>query len=122
MLEKLLYNIAVMPAEKKYRKIKCSNPKIQVNIVDKAGAKEALALLGWIEVIEAEETFLTLPDGKLITMSDVRDVQAAQQELSKKEKDLKRSASAAKLPGSTDQQRLRAQLEADRKERAAAQV
>lgn len=124
ILEKLLYNIAVMPAEAKYRRIKLSNPKIKANITDVPEARNFLTLLNWELVVEEDgEEFLTLPTSKNITMAHVRDVQTAQQELSKKQRDLKRSASAASIPSNnSDQQRLREQLEADRRERAAAQA
>ena len=123
ILEKLLYNIAVMPKEEKYRRIKLSNPKIKANIADIPEARNFLSLLGW-ELIEEEGVeFLTLPAKKGITMAQVRDIQTAQHELSKKQKDLKRSASTASLPSNnSDQQRLREQLEADRRERAAAKA
>jgi hypothetical protein len=123
ILEKLLYNIAVMPKEEKYRRIKLSNPKIKANIADIPEARNFLTLLGW-ELIEEEGVeFLTLPAKKGITMAQVRDIQTAQHELSKKQKDLKRSASTASLPSNnSDQQRLREQLEADRRERAAAKA
>ncbi len=112
-----------MPKEEKYRRIKLSNPKIKANIADIPEARNFLTLLGW-ELIEEEGVeFLTLPAKKGITMAQVRDIQTAQHELSKKQKDLKRSASTASLPSNnSDQQRLREQLEADRRERAAAKA
>ena len=83
---------------------------------------QVLSLLGWEQIEEEGEAFLTLPQNKGVTMAQVRDIQAAQQELARKERDLKRSASAASLPGCSEQQRLRAQIEADRQERAIAQA
>jgi len=123
ILERLLYNIAVMPKEEKYRRIKLSNPKIKANITDIPEARKYLTLLGWALIDEEGVEFLTLPAKISITMNHVRDIQTAQQELSKKQRDLKRSASAASLPSNnSDQQRLREQIEADRLERAAAKA
>lgn len=123
ILEKLLYNIAVLPTEAKYRRIKLSNPKIKANIADIPEARQVLTLLGWDLIDEEGEEFLTLPANKNITMAHVRDIQTAQQELSKKQRDLKRSASTASLPSNnSDHQRLREQLDADRRERAAAKA
>jgi hypothetical protein len=50
----------------------------------------------------------------------VRAIQEAQQAFKKNERQVKRSKSAASLPGTQEQQALRQQLEADRLERAAA--
>jgi UBX domain-containing protein 6 len=123
ILEKLLYNIAVSPKEAKYRRIKLSNPKIKASIAEVPEARKYLTLLGWELIAEEGVEFLILPEKKAITMAQVRDIQTAQQELSKKQKDLKRSASAASLPSNnSDQQRLREQIEADRLERAAAKA
>lgn len=123
ILEKLHYNIVVMPKENKYRRIKLSNPKIKANITDIPEARKYLILLGWELIDEEGVEFLTLPAKISISMAHVRDIQTAQQELSKKQRDLKRSASAASLPSNnSDQQRLREQIEADRLERAAAKA
>ena len=40
ILEKLLYNVAVMPKEAKYRRIKLSNAKITATIADVPEAKQ----------------------------------------------------------------------------------
>jgi hypothetical protein len=113
-----------MPAEEKYRRIKLSNPKIKANITDIPEARNFLSLLGWDLVEEEGVEFLTLPAKKNITMAHVRDIQAAQQELSKKlRENMKRSASAASLPqNDSTREQLRQQIEADRLERAAAKA
>ena len=103
ILEKLLYNVAVMPSEAKYRRVKLSNPKIKATIADMASAKAVLAVLAWEEETSEEdnEAYLVLPPKKNITMAQVRDVIEAQRELSKKQREMQRSSSTAKLPTTT---------------------
>ena len=121
ILEKLSYNCAVMPKQDKYRRIKLGNAKIKASIGDVQAAQDALAVMGWEKVQdETDGEVLVLPEAKTTTMAEVRDIQAAQKELERKERDLKRSASAASLRANDDQARIRSQLEADRLERSAA--
>eukprot|EP00887_Chlorella_sp_A99_P005573 scaffold1.g5573.t1 len=121
VLYKLSYNTAVQPTEDKFRTIRLSNAKIKVAVADVPGAVELLtSQFGWdAGANEAGEPVLTLPKGTTVTMQQVRTIQDAQAALAKKEQGLKRSRSAAALPGSEEQQRLREQIEADRRERAA---
>lgn len=99
VLEKLSYNVCVMPTEEKYRKIKLTNPKIKRSVAD---VPEALAVLieqlGWEKSKDdADESVLVLPRKVCMTMNQVRDIQTAQHELKSKERDLKRHASAGSL-------------------------
>lgn len=101
ILEKLCYNVAVDPKEPKYRKIRMSNPKIKAALlVD--GALDAMFLLGWERQGEGDEATLVLPVNKSLTMSDVRDIQNAQQELKKeKSKSMTLSSRSSSLSDSS---------------------
>ncbi len=83
VLEKLCYNVVVDPKELKYRKIRMANSKIKAALVD--GALDVMLLLGWEREGEGDEATLFLPVSKCLTMSDVRDIQNAQQELKKED-------------------------------------
>jgi hypothetical protein len=122
ILEKLCYNVACCPQEAKYRRVKLNNPKIKASIGDVPEALEVLCTqLGWERSVdETDGEILVLPVKAAISMHQVRDIQAAQQELKVKERDLKRSASMTKLNANADSARIRAQLEADKLERSAA--
>jgi hypothetical protein len=100
ILEKLCYNVTVDPKEPKYRRIRMSNPKIKDALVD--GALDALLLLGWEKEGEGDEATLVLPVSKSLTMSDVRDIQNAQQELKKeKSKSMTLSSRSSSLSDSS---------------------
>jgi hypothetical protein len=94
-----------------------SNSKIRSLIVEIEGGLEAMAALGWQQVQEDGEEVLTLAKGAA-TMAQVRCILEAQQEFKKNDRQLKRTKSSASLPGSEEQAALRAQIEADRLERA----
>lgn len=96
IIEKITYNVVVAPTEAKYRKIKLSNPKIKSAITDIPESMSYLTMLGWEQQSQDGETFLSLPD-KMLSMSEVRDIQAAQREWQLKQRDMKRSASVASL-------------------------
>lgn len=104
VIEKLTYNCVVMPTEPKYRSIKLSNPKIKANIVDVEGACNVLELMGWERSLDAQsgEEVYVLGPKTTVTMSQVRDIQEAQQQLTRKQRDMKRSASVASLRGNND--------------------
>lgn len=98
ILEKLTYNTAVQPKEAKFRKVKLQNPKIKASIADVDAALDVLRLLGWQHSEdEADGEVLILPEKTHLTMQQVRDIQQAQQNLDRKERDLKRSASAKSI-------------------------
>lgn len=118
LLEKVTKNSAVQPAEEKYRRLKLSNAKIRSLVAEVEGGLEAMAALGWQQVQEEGEEVLTLAKGAA-TMAQVRCILEAQQEFKKNDRQLKRAKSSASLPGSDEQAALRAQIEADRLERAA---
>lgn len=105
ILEKLTYNTAVQPKEAKFRRIKLQNPKIKAAVVNVEDALAALLLMGWErETNEADGEVLLLPDRKTLTMQQVRDIQTAQQDLVRKERDLKRSASTASIRSTSSEQ------------------
>lgn len=62
----MVYNIACMPKEEKYRSLKLTNEKIKRLIVDTPGAMEAMTELGW------EESDGVLQCTKNLTMAQVR--------------------------------------------------
>jgi len=100
VLEKLCYNVVVDPKELKYRKIRMANSKVKAALVD--GALVALLLLGWEREGEGDEATLILPANKSLTMSNVRDIQNAQQELKKeKSKSLTLSSRSSSLSDSS---------------------
>jgi hypothetical protein len=121
VLEKLHYNVAVQPKEDKYRRLKLSNAKIAASVAGCDAARDFMQGVGWAHVEDENDgEVLVLPAAKGVSMQTVRDIQAAQRALTLKQKDLKRSASAATLKAGDQKAALRAQLEEDRRERAAA--
>ncbi|GAB4815029.1 hypothetical protein N2152v2_002075 [Parachlorella kessleri] len=123
VMHKLHYNTAIQPGEDKFRKVKLTNGKIKAALVDVAGALDAMKLLGWEEATdETGEPVLMLPKGRNITMAEVRTIQEAQEQVKKEAKSISRSSSASSMhssKSSKDLEALRAQLEADKAERAA---
>eukprot|EP00884_Botryococcus_braunii_P017636 jgi/Botrbrau1/4556/Bobra.60_2s0043.1 len=119
LIVKLIQNIAINPGEQKFKRIKLSNPKIKSGLVDVPGGLEALLALGWIYDEEDKES-LVVPKGRQLTMTEVRQVQDAQDRLKKELKLTARNAMAAKVKAATTAE-IRSQLEADRRERATAE-
>mmetsp|Transcript_22808 Transcript_22808/g.63340 ORF Transcript_22808/g.63340 Transcript_22808/m.63340 type:complete len:175 (-) Transcript_22808:393-917(-) len=115
----LCRNCAIQPKEEKYRRIKLSNKKIAHAIVDSEGALDAMLKLGWVKDTEDGEV-LVLPEGRYLNMDTVRKVDTAREQLEKTNRD---AARLGKKPSSSDLQkeRIRAQIEADKKERAVAE-
>lgn len=66
VIGKVVYNIACMPKEEKYRILKLTNEKIKRLIVNTPGAMEAMTELGW------EESDGVLQCTKNLTMAQVR--------------------------------------------------
>lgn len=113
ILEKIIRNITIQPTEAKYRSLKLNNAKIAATIGSDEYALEALHLLGWTE----EAGVLSLEQGKVFTMKEVKEILNAQDRLKRSQKDLSRSKSAAKLPTNSEQEKIKALLDADRRER-----
>lgn len=121
IINKLCKNCAVQPKEDKFRKVKLSNKKVSVTIVEAPGAMEAMLKLGWTEESNAEDgDVLVLPPGKYIKMDQVRKIDEATERLQKANRD---AARLGKKPSTNDleRERIRAQIEADKKERAVAE-
>lgn len=121
LISKLMKNIAVNPVEAKYRRIGLSNARIQAVVASAPAMINALTALGW-EADPQDDQFLLCSKTVRPTMAEVRLVDEAKAEYLKDARASKRSAKARALTaatGSTDQQRIVAQLAADRAERAA---
>ena len=113
-------NVAQQPTEPKFRKLKLSNPKIAELLVAVPGALEALGVLGWVKEVEEGEDVLVLPPSKHMSMAEVRLINASQERLAEVLKAKARSESAARSRSSDPaREALRAQIELDKRERAA---
>jgi len=120
IISTLCKNCAVQPKEEKFRKVKLSNKKINAAIVGTEGGLDAMLKLGWMQSTTAEDgDVLMLPEGKYLNMETVRKVEEAKERLEKANKD---AARLGKKPSVSDmeKERIRAQLAADKKERAVA--
>jgi hypothetical protein len=62
---KLVYNVACMPTEEKYKSVKASNARISSLIIDTPGALAVMETLGWVH--EDEKLICGAPQ----TMSQV---------------------------------------------------
>jgi len=111
---KLVRNCAQNPSEDKYRKIRLTNEKIAAVLVAVEGAKASMLAMGWVE----EGEFLVLPSGVHLSMAEVRDIEDRRSK-NKKEEEQAMMRMASKKKEDPEVQRLREQLEADKKERAA---
>lgn len=115
----LTRNIAQNPREGKYRRLRLTNAKIAAAVVDTPGASQVMAELGWVQE-EGNAEFLVLPESVQLTMVHARAIDAQKEAL---EAQMKANAKArlqarnAKLD--PEKERLRQQLEADKRERAA---
>eukprot|EP00891_Asterochloris_glomerata_P002534 jgi/Astpho2/2534/Aster-04248 len=119
VLSKLLRNTAVSPTEAKYRKIRLSNPTIARCIRDEEGAVETLQMMGW--VLEEDGEILTLPEGTVVTMKEVRAVEDAKDRLKKEQRFKARNSKSVSQATNSEKEIIRAQMEADRQERLATQ-
>lgn len=122
LISKLMKNIAVNPTDEKYRRLRLSNARIQTVVTDAPATVSSLAALGWQPDPE-DADFLVCPKTVRPSMGEVRLVEEAKAEHLKDARAAKRSAKGRALTaanGSVDQQRITAQLAADRAERASA--
>lgn len=120
-LFKLLKNCQAAPKEAKYRKLRLGNAKIAATVAAQ-GVEGAMAEMGWERVTdEAGEAVLVLPPARSVTTAEVR---AVDQAITNAKRQCRRTAgkqpTAAAATSDPDKARLMAQLEADKKERAAA--
>ena len=116
-INKLVRNVAQNPAEEKFRKVRLTNEKIAAVLVQVEGAKQVMLEMGWVE----EGEFLVLPARVQLSFNkEVRDIEEAKTKL-KKEQEQAMLLGACKKQRQEDPEmkRLREQMEADRKERAA---
>ena len=102
-------------------KLKLSNEKIKALIADVPGAMDALLVLGWQKAAdEADGEVLVLPPATHCTMANVRTIDAAIERMAEAAKVKARSEAAARARANDPQREaIRAQMEADRRERAA---
>lgn len=131
IIAKLIRNVVIQPNEDKFRRIRISNPKINSTVADVAGGMDTLLAMGWTIAEEEGEEVLVVSKGKL-TMKEVRAVEDAKDRLKKElrsasvsrsssQKSLKDAQGSSKdTEADTARAILKAQLEADRRERAAA--
>ncbi|EIE26580.1 hypothetical protein COCSUDRAFT_52390 [Coccomyxa subellipsoidea C-169] len=116
VIEKLTKNVAVNPTEEKYKRVRLTNDKIRAALVNVPGAVEALLALGWAR--DDEEEALFVPKGRYFSMAEVRLIDEARDRLRKRERDAARTKPKAN-PSNEATAQIRAQMEADRRERAA---
>lgn len=127
IISKLSKNVYQNPKEEKYRKIRLSNPKIDATIVQVPGAMQLLIAMGWKYDVDVDADNLILPPAaRLNFQAHVRPCDERVEELAKlAEKAMLRQAccqpkTTSSSNSNTIDTSVRAQLEADRKERAAA--
>jgi len=116
IIDKLTRNIVRNPAEQKFRRINLTNAKIKAAIADVPNAIGLLEQMGWVQ----EEGALVLPPGARLShevhVIGIIDAQDYYKEQMKKEKERQTRAAKDIDP---EVAKLKAQLEADRKEKAA---
>jgi hypothetical protein len=95
--------------------IRLTNEKIAAVLVSVEGAKTAMLTMGWVE----DGEFLVLPAGVQLSMKEVRDIEDAKLKLKKEEEQSLMRAALPKKKEDPEMKRLREQLEADKRERAA---
>lgn len=120
----LCKNAALCPKEAKYRRVRLANGRVARTIGATAGAVEAMLALGWERRTEAtaagtEEAVLVLPEGAKVTMEQVRAIEE-NKDWVKRELD-RALRTRATGGGRAVDPTLKAQLEADKQERAAAE-
>lgn len=123
VIGKLTKNVAQNPTEEKYRKIRLSNPKIEETIVNVPGAMDLLIVMGWEYNVDEDADHLILPAKvKLQFQRHARPCDEFAELIQKEqEKQFMRKATQPREVTASDKEKeaLRAQMEADRKERAA---
>lgn len=96
--------------------MRLTNEKIAAVLVAVEGAKDVMLTMGWIE----EGEFLVFPAGVQLSFNkEVRDIEDAKTKLKKATEQAVMRAACGKKTETPEMKRLREQLEADKKERAA---
>ncbi|KAK9810341.1 hypothetical protein WJX72_009081 [[Myrmecia] bisecta] len=119
ILGKLTRNVVINPTEDKYKRIRLTNDKIRALIVDVPGALDTLLAMGWV-YDEADKDCLMVPKGRQLTMNEARMIEDAKDKLKKASRVQTVRSIASKAAADSEQARVRAQMEADRRERATA--
>mmetsp|Transcript_114359 Transcript_114359/g.214194 ORF Transcript_114359/g.214194 Transcript_114359/m.214194 type:complete len:187 (+) Transcript_114359:91-651(+) len=116
LIEKLTRNVVRNPGEEKFRKINLTNTKIKAAIADVPNGIELMQEMGWVPEGES----LILPAGIRLAheVHVVGIIEAQDHYKSEAEKERVRQMRARKEVDG-DKDKLRQQLEADRKEKAA---
>jgi hypothetical protein len=116
LLDKLTRNIVRNPGEAKFRKINLTNEKIKTAIADVPNAVEILQEMGWQQECES----LVLPETVRLAheVHVVGIIEAQDHYKTEAEKEKVRQMRASKAVDS-ETEKLRQQIEADRKEKAA---
>jgi hypothetical protein len=116
LLDKLTRNVVRNPSETKFRKINLTNEKIKKAITDVPNAIDILKEMGWIQ----EGDSLVLPEtvrlAHEVHVVGIIDAQDHYKTLAEKERVSQMRASKTV---DTETEKLRQQIEADRKEKAA---
>jgi hypothetical protein len=116
LLDKLTRNVVLNPSEGKFRKINLTNEKIKKAIADVPNAIDILKEMGW----KQEDDSLVLPDAVRLAheihVVGIIEAEDYYKTLSEKERVSQMRASKAV---DSETEKLRQQIEADRKEKAA---
>jgi len=116
LLEKLTRNVVRNPSEAKFRKINLTNEKIQKTITDVPSAIDILKAMGWIQ----EEDSMVLPESvRLAHEVHVVGIIEAQDHYKTQAEKERVSQMRASKAVDADTEKLRQQIELDRKEKAA---
>lgn len=116
LIDKLTRNVVRNPGEAKFRKINLTNEKIKKAIADVPGAVNALIEMGW--QLEGESLVLPATVRLAHEVHVVGIIDAQDHYKSEAEKEKTRQMRASKAVDA-DTEKLRQQIEADRKEKAA---
>lgn len=116
LLDKLTRNVVRNPSEAKFRKISLTNEKIKKTITDVPNAVEILKQMGW----QQQEDFMILPETvRLVHEVHVVGIIDAQDYYKTQAEKARVSQMRASKAVDADTEKLRQQIEADRKEKAA---
>jgi hypothetical protein len=132
MLERLFSNVSKNPHEQKFRKVKIEgNAKIKAAFESKGCTVELAKMIfkthGWIEEVDEVngEIYLKLPENVQQSFGDVREIVDSREKLQKelqaafRRRVTARSKAEAGSVGCAASNKIKEQLEADKRERAA---
>jgi len=122
IMEKLTRNVVGNPGEEKFRKIKLTNKKINDTITAVSGAVPILREMGWAESSSDGEPILVLPAGVRLDFQEtvVKLIEAKDFYKKAHEKERLQKHHDARDAEDPEKQKLRLQLEQDKKERDSA--